>query len=306
MSEKQYKKFGTLNEMKKFLLIFMILIISCGKQPSELEQGIIKNKWMRCAAALNTERGAEPEFNNLFGNALGNIFSGNARRPDKFKWKLTEDPKKSITMEFKHQDTNISCDYIQENNAWTLNESRRNGEVVFNLIEDTAIKAANKELAEELAEEKRILAEELAEEKRINDIKQWKEFGYSNVSYKGYRKHHINSQLSSFSFEPTIVIDCKPEGPEFEHDKDRYSNAKDVMFKFLINEKTIEKIYDVSEYGGSVGKIKGGTYSWDQYMSDPNNTLNNEVIELLKSAESLEIEGFTWNIDDLNQVPCIS
>ena len=74
----------------------MILIISCGKQPSEYDQGIIKNKWMRCAAALNTERGAEPESSNLFGNALGNIFSGNARRPDKFKWKLIEDPKKQI------------------------------------------------------------------------------------------------------------------------------------------------------------------------------------------------------------------
>ena len=247
---------------------------------------------MRCAAALNTERGAEPESNNLFGNAFGNIFSGNTKRPDKFKWKLIEDPKKSITMEFKHQDTNFSCDYVQENNVWTLNESRRNGEVVFNLIEDIAIKAANKKLAEELAAEK-----------RINDIKQWKEYGYSNVSYKRYEKRHINSK-NGFS-EPIIKIDCKPEGPEFKHDKDRYSHAKDVMFKFLINKKTIEKIYDVSEYG-SIGKIKGGTYSFDQYVTDPNNTLNNEIIELLKSAESLEIEGFTWNIDDLNQVPCIN
>ena len=180
-------------------------------------------------------------------------------------------------MEFKHEDTNFSCDYVQENNVWTLNKSRRNGEVVFNLIEDFAIKAENKKIAEKLAEEKRILAEKLAEEKRILDIKQWKEFGYSNVSYKGYRKHHINSKLSSFSSEPTIEIDCKPEGPEFEHNKDRYSHAKDVMFKFSINGKTIEKIYDVASYG-SVGKISGGTYSFDQYMSDPNNTLNNEVI----------------------------
>ena len=238
MSEKQYKKFGTLNEMKKFLLIFMILIISCGKQPSELEQGIIKNKWMRCAAALNTERGAKPESNNLFGNALGNIFSGNARRPDKFKWKLIEDPKKSITMEFKHQDTNFSCDYVQENNVWTLNESRRNGEVVFNLIEDIAIKAANKKLAEELAEEKRINEIKQAEEKRVNEIKQWEELGYSNVSYKRYDKRHINSK-NGFS-EPIMRIKCMPEGPKFEHDSDRYSNAKDVVFKFLINEKIID------------------------------------------------------------------
>ena len=77
------------------------------------------------------------------------------------------------------------------------------------------------------------------------------------------------------------------------------------MFRFLINKKTIEKIYDVSGKG-TIGKIKGGKYSSGQYVSDPNNTLNNEVIELLKSAESLEIEGFTWNIDDLSQVPCIN
>ena len=281
----------------------MILIISCGKQPSEYDQGIIKNKWMRCAAALNAEPGAEPESNNLFGNALGNIFSGNARRPDKFKWTLIEDPNKSIIMEFKHQDTNFSCDYVQENNVWTLNESRRNGEVVFNLNEDIAIKAANKKLAEELAEEKRINEIKLAEEKRINEIKQWEELGYSNVSYKRYDKRHINSK-NGFS-EPIMRIKCMPEGPKFEHDIDRYSNAKDVVFKFLINGKIIEKIYDVSEYG-SIGKITGGTYSFEQYVADPNNTLNNEVIELLKSAESLEIEGFTWNIDDLNQVPCIS
>ena len=271
------------------------MIISCGKQPSELEQGTIKNKWMRCAAALNTERGVTPKSNSPLEDledAFENLFSRNAKRPDKFKWKLIEEPRKSITMEFKHEDKNFSCDYVQENNVWTLNKSRRNGEVVFNLIEDIAIKAENKKLAEKLAEEK-----------RINDIKQWNEMNYSNVSYKGYRKHHINSKLSSLSSVPTIEIKCKSEGPTFHHNENRSDPAKDVMFKFSINGKTIEKIYDVSSYG-SVGKISGSDRY--QYVSDPNNTLNNEIIELLKSAVSLEIEGFTWNTDDLNQVPCMN
>ena len=57
------------------------------------------------------------------------------------------------------------CLISSEQNVWTLNESRRNGEVVFNLNEDIAIKAANKKLAEELAEEKRINEIKLAEEK---------------------------------------------------------------------------------------------------------------------------------------------
>jgi len=284
--------------ISKVCVLGCLFLVGCGKQPTELQKAVIEKQLLGCLTSVTTQVGAEEE--NLF-SAISSLSTkaGDMAEGSSIKWKIVETPTETITMAFSLPDTKYSCDYTKEENAntWGLQEVRRNNEVVFNLEDDLEAKAENEKIAEAKA-----LAEARAEEeKRVAETKKWHERGYSNAAYKYYEKRQVDA-MSGYYSGPTIAIICDPESPrvKYEGGSFSYGDKRDVSFVFVQEQEEVAKKFDLTS-SGAIGKYTKDMFSG--VYSDEGKT--KEFIALLKSSTAVKIDGFTFNIDDITEVPCL-
>ena len=202
-------------------------------------------------------------------------------------------------MSFKLSDKSFQCDFLKRSAEWDLVEVRRNDEIVFNLTEDLAAKEENNRLFMELKAEK----EKLKKEEEEKKIKQWTEKSYSNVSYKYYEKRHIDSR-SSYS-EPVLKVDCKPDDPLLvKYDHGGFSGKKAINLIITnINGEVDDSLKDIAvDQYGRMGLVVEKEYS---FGINTDNSASLRLAALSSSISSIELDGFTFNFDDISQVPCL-
>ena len=284
---------------QKLLFFVVIFLVSCStsEQPTEIEKSLIEKKILNCMVAVNTQRGIPEETEGLDFGALADLGaslselaedSSPTKQVEK-SWRVEgENENRKISMMFDIKDKSFQCDFEKKNAEWELYEVKRNGEIVFNLIEDQSAKAENKRLGEELKAKK---------------IKQWSEKSYSNVSYKYYQKRHVNSD-SGF-MEPVLKVNCKPDDtPYIIYDHGGFTGKESIDLSITMKSGEINNSLTniaLDQYG-YMGKIVKEEYSFGI------NTDRSTSLMLAKKASdisSVELEGFTFNFDDISQVPCL-
>tara|TARA_B110000879_G_scaffold110418_1_gene147800 strand:- start:2187 stop:3098 length:912 start_codon:yes stop_codon:yes gene_type:complete len=286
---------------------------SMSEQPTEIEKSLIEKQAMECMIAVNTQRGIPKESSDWDFSGLESLTGALAsmaeladdasnplKNPTKKKWSVEgENENRKISMSFKLSDKSFQCDFLKRSAEWDLVEVRRNDEIVFNLTEDLAAKEENNRLFMELKAEK----EKLKKEEEEKKIKQWTEKSYSNVSYKYYEKRHIDSR-SSYS-EPVLKVDCKPDDPLLvKYDHGGFSGKKAINLIITnINGEVDDSLKDIAvDQYGRMGLVVEKEYS---FGINTDNSASLRLAALSSSISSIELDGFTFNFDDISQVPCL-
>jgi hypothetical protein len=260
-----------------------------------MQKAAIDSDIMSCLMGVN-----EDPRGDSVGSGIGNVFAaleGLASRIESVsnkQWELIEEEgsRALVNLEFRSEDTNFSCDYLDNSETgFELAEARRNGEVVYN-------QEINQRIIEE--KEERLAMEE--EEQRVSQIKLWHEGGYSNVEYKYYDKNHLLSQ-GDFN-EPALRVVCRPERMTIglEGQPLSMTGHRGVQFNFLISGQTTIESFDLTT-NGTVGIWTESDFISD-VEDDPDET--HIFLDLLESATSITTAGVTFNVDDYTQVPCLS
>lgn len=270
-------------------------VSACAPQPTELQKAQVETKLLACFTAVNSQRGADVE-DNIFGalSALStqveNLGEDGAAEPS---WALgtTEDGLEAVSVKTRIGDTRYDCDYAElDSVGYELINASRNGERVYNRSEDQAIRAENKRLAEEREEAK-----------RLEYVGNWQERSFSNVAYKYYEKPHRDDE-ASYSSAPTLQVICNPEGTQIEIESNSYSEKRDQKVSFIRTDAgTQDTVFDLTS-SGRVGKYSDEGWINDVYSDEAE---TNRFISLMKDAEAIQVNGFTYNMDDLSQVPCL-
>ena len=283
------------------LVFTTILLTACGgKEPSEVLKADLQENLMGCLVMKN----AKPDDEDLPG--LADVFSifgklTNAEFKNK-KWSMS-DEEDSVTAKFLSDETKFECDFsLDDEGKWNIEKVRRNGEEVYDMVTHEAALSAIKERKEA----ERIKKEAEKEAERLKEVATWNERGYSNASYKYYEKRHANSSQSYG--EPTLRINCKPEGPRFQFNESNFSmnGKRDLEFKFQRNGEWNSKAFDLTSNGGI------GLYIEEkgEFISLPSDVYfkpaeNKKFLSLMKSSSKVEVKGFVFNMDDPSQIPCL-
>jgi len=272
------------------IVVIVLCLTACGKQPSEMQKAQIEQQILGCLSSVTTQIGEEQGglFDGLTAvtNKMSEAGNGNSSKPT---WKLIEDEVVIVTMKLKLSDTSYSCDYVEEGNSFVLGQVKRNGELVFDREENQ----------KNIAENKRLL-EAAAEKKRQEIIKAWAEKSYSNVAYKYYEKQ--NQSYSEMNFgAPSFRVVCNPEGTRFEYDTSSFNEIRGKSFVFIIDNQDHEHKFDVTE-SGRIGK-----YSKDNWFNNVvfDSTKNDEFLGLMQQSTLVKVDGFEWRMDDLSVIPCL-
>lgn len=270
--------------------IASILLISglaaCEKQPSEMQKAQIEQQVLGCITAVTTQVGAEES--DVF-SSLTSLASkvGSASDMSNPTWKLKGGTPEIVNVSLKLGGIKYSCDYAQSADSpdYQLIEARRNNEVVFNLVDDEKAKDEN---------------ERIKELERVENIKEWTEHSYSNVSYKYYEKRHVADSLNNYGSTKVKIV-CNPEGVNFEFDRNSYTGSRNHPFSFLIDGQKVEKKFDITSYG------KIGKYDEDNWGDKIGNDKKKqaEFMALLVKSEAIFLDGFEFRLDDLSQIPCL-
>jgi hypothetical protein len=286
-----------------FILMISVFLASCSKQPSEIQKANVEKELVQCIVMTNEDPRGDEVGGNLFTllSAYGGMVE-KAESIDSKSWQLFDESEPhTINVKFKIDDITYSCDYSDSENGIELVEVRRNKEAVFNKKENDIIVANKKARLEAEVAEKARLEAEAKEAKRLQEISTWKEMSYSNAAYKYYQKRHKESNDSWG--EPLLKVECNPKFPQVEFDDGqlRFDGQKQVEFGFTVQEKNIIKKFDLN-YNGTVGTWDdSGWVSTVRVESKP----NQEFIDLMKNASDISVAGFSFNTDDLTQIPCI-
>ena len=281
-----------MNKKNTFLITLVLgFLFSCSKpQPTEIEKARIKPMMTSCMVAVTRMSGSNDaplaDAFSLLGQYIDS--SGelmNSSGDLKKKWELLSEEPRTVNMEFSLDETNYSCDLVLKDD-WVIEEVRRNDEVVFNLKEDKRVKEEN---------------ELIKKQQKLAKIKNWEELGYSNVSYKYYKKRHTESEESAFS-EQNVKFNCPDKGPQFQHEG-FFSGKKnvDVKIKFKNEEEVVKKNQVIDDYGFIGAEIKN-EYS---FGIDSDKFVSNTITAFAKDIDYVVIDGYRYNFDDVSQVKCL-
>lgn len=200
--------------MKKYLLTIIILITGCSEQPTETEKTLLERKLSACAEAINEDPSGS------FSDSDGDLFQAlkvDFLKPQKViedkRWAVTNEGGRGRTITAKFQiDIDIfSCGFLAED--YSLLNVERNGETIFNHIENDLIR----------------------KQKNERLISTWTEHSYSNTDYKYYKKRHSESKIGNSS--PLIKVNCKPNDRSFQYETDTF-NWNDRAVEFIFTSQT--------------------------------------------------------------------
>ena len=197
---------------------------------------------------------------------------------------------------------------------WEIEKVRRNGEEVYDRATAVAKRAeleAEKEAKEEAErierekkrEAERIEREKQKEEERQAEISKWREKGYSNVTYKYYAKYPLAWNQGMWN-SPELRIVCDPDYPRFQLDDSniRMMGRANVEFQFRDSQGKVTKTLIDLTSSGNAGEAYESVMGEDVRLTKGSNA---KAIKILKASSSVEVDGMTFTIDDLSQIPCI-
>lgn len=285
-----------------------VSLVSCGKEPTETQKAQLEPMLIGCVMAVNP---TSLDDINPF-SALARL--GNLSEITNKKWALNND-ETIVTASFRSDTTAFECDFVTDQEAeWEIEKVRRNGEEVYDRATAVAKRAeleAEKEAKEEAErierekrrEAERIEREQQKEKERRAEISKWREKGYSNVTYKYYAKYPLAWHQGMWS-SPELRIVCDPDYPRFQLDDSeiRMMGRADVEFQFKDSQGTVTKTFIDLTSSGNAGEAYESIMGEDVRSTKGSNA---RAIKILKASSSVEVDGMTFTVDDISQVPCI-
>ena len=125
----------------------------------------------------------------------------------------------------------------------------------------------------------------LMELERELNIYRWHTVKYSNVEYRSYVKNHTKSELKSDS--PKLKITCYPTDLGIEFNNTWHTGQNKEIIFYDNNDKPTEELFDIS-FSGDIEKEGRPRF-----------------LDLIKEHKSLEINGFVFELNSLETVPCL-
>lgn len=278
-------------------LIALIFLVSCGKEPTEIQKAQLEPMLIGCTMAVNP---TSLDDANVF-SALARL--GNLSGITNKEWSLN-DAETVVTASFSSDTTDFECDFMQNQEAeWVTEKVRRNGEEVYDRATADAKLAELKEEEKVKQEAERLERKKKEEEERLAEISKWREKGYSNVAYKFYAKYPSTWNKSKWN-SPELRIVCHPDYPRFQLDDSqvRMKGRPGVEFQFVDRQGKITKTFIDLTSSGTAGEAYESMIGEDVRTTKQNNA---EAIKIMKASDSVEVAGMTFTIDDLNPIPCI-
>ena len=285
-----------------------VSLVSCGKEPTETQKAQLEPLLIGCSMAVNP---TSLDDVNPF-SVLARL--GNLSEVTNKKWSLNDD-ETVVTASFRSDTTAFECDFVTNQEAeWEIEKVRRNGEEVYDRATAVAKRAeleAEKEAKEEAErierekkrEAERIEREKQKEEERQAEIRKWREQGYSNVTYKYYAKYPSSWSQGMWN-SPELRIVCDPDYPRFQLDDSniRMMGRANVEFQFKDSQGKVTKTLIDLTSSGNAGEPYESVMGEDVYVTEGSNA---EAIKMLKASSSVDVDGMTFTVDDVSQVPCI-
>lgn len=264
-------------------LIVTLFISACSRQPSEVDKAEISKQILPCFTSVTAKVGGKEEglFDSLaeLTTSLADINPSSIEK----KWKLISNDSVLLTIETKN--TKYECTYSKEKDSnWMLSKVSRNSEEVFDAVKNKENTKKNEEAR---------AAKEKAESEAYTST--WHEKEFSNAAHKYYEKPHEKATKHDFD-APSIKIECDPKGTTFQYGGASFSE-KVVQVSF--DGSPLESIQLTSS--GLIGSKQKIGWLTDVY---PDEKLDKKFRARLFSSKSVVIDGFTFKIDDLSQVPC--
>lgn len=299
-------------------LIALVVLTSCGKEPTETQKAQLEPLLIGCSISVNP---TSLDDDNPFA-ALARL--GNLSEFTNKGWSLSDD-ETLITADFRADTTAFECDFVKDQEGeWDIEKVRRNGEEVYDRViaeakraELKAQREANEEAerlerekkreAERLEREKKREAERLErekqkEEERLAKVSQWREKGYSNATYKYYAKYPLTWNQGMWN-SPELRIVCDTDYPRFQlHKGGSWMPRGSVEFQFKDSKGNTTKIAIALDANGGAGEAYKSVLGDD---ARPTKESNAKVIKILKASSSVDVDGMTFTVDDISQVPCI-
>jgi len=284
-----------MNSPRKIIGLLAVIITLAGcseppKQPTELQKARIELQLTDCLISVNEPSSGEPSDGSFFDSIpqmtlMAKKLEGMTSLEKKWAVNTIEDGSEIINLEFAADETVFSCDFIADSEeTWVISEVRRNNEKVFNKLENEGIKEA----------------------KRARFVKDWKEKGYLDSDTKYYEKKHIKE--TSIYPNTSLKVICDPQETHVEIDTGSSAIEDDVTFTFIGVDGPKSTNFDLHDgiVGGLIVDSDGtvGRSILDIVRFDRGETFR--FISLMKSSISVEVKGYTFNMDDLSQVPCLS
>lgn len=274
-----------------------VSLVSCGKEPTETQKAQLEPMLMGCLMAVNP---TSLDDINPF-SALARL--GNLSEITNKKWALNND-ETIVTASFRSDTTAFECDFVTDQEAeWEIEKVRRNGEEVYDRATAVAKRAELEAEKEAKEEAERIEREQQKEEERRAEISKWREKGYSNVTYKYYAKYPVAWHQGMWS-SPELRIVCDPDYPRFQLDDSeiRMMGRADVEFQFKDSQGKVTKTLIDLTSSGNAGEAYESIMGEDVRSTKGSNA---RAIKILKASSSVEVDGMTFRVDDISQVPCI-
>ena len=287
--------------MKAFTRIITVMatvsLLSCGKEPTETQKAQLEPMLIGCSMAVNP---TSLDDVNPF-SVLARL--GNLSEVTNKKWSLNDD-ETIVTASFRSDTTAFECDFLTNQEAeWEIEKVRRNGEEVYDRATAIAKRAELEAEKEEKEEAERIEREKQKEEERLAKISEWREKGYSNATYKYYAKYPSSWNQGMWN-SPELRIVCDPDYPRFQLDDSniRMMGRANVEFQFKDSQGKVTKTLIDLTSSGNAGEAYESVMGEDVYVTEGGNA---EAIKMLKASSSVDVDGMTFTVDDVSQVPCI-
>jgi len=289
-------------------LIALVVLTSCGKEPTETQKAQLEPLLIGCSISVNP---TSLDDDNPFA-ALARL--GNLSEFTNKGWSLSDD-ETLITANFDADTTAFECDFVKDQEGeWDIEKVRRNGEEVYDRVIAEAKRAElkaqreAKEEAERLEREKKREAERLErekqkEEERLAEIAKWREKGYSNATYKYYAKYPLEWNQGMWN-SPELRIVCDPDYPRFQLDDSniRMMGRANVEFQFKDSQGKVTRTLINLTSSGNAGEAYESVMGEDVRLTKSSNA---KAIKILKASSSVDVDGMTFTVDDISQVPCI-
>lgn len=290
--------------MKLFLrstsLLALGFLVSCGKVPSEAQKAQLEPLLIGCSISVNP---TSLDDDNPFA-ALARL--GNLSEFTNKGWSLSDD-ETLITANFGADTTAFECDFVKDQEGeWDIEKVRRNGEEVYDRATAVAKRAELEAEKEAKEEAERIEREKQKEKERKAEISKWREKGYSNATYKYYAKYPLAWNQGMWN-SPELRIVCDPDYPRFQlaDSNIRMMGRANVEFQFKDSQgkwpKVTTTLINLTS-SGNAGEAYESVMGEDVRLTKSSNA---KAIKILKASSSVDVDGMTFTVDDISQVPCI-
>lgn len=281
-------------------LIALVVLTSCGKEPTETQKAQLEPLLIGCSISVNP---TSLDDDNPFA-ALAML--GNLSEFTNKGWSLSDD-ETLITANFGADTTAFECDFVKgQEGEWDIEKVRRNGEEVYDRATAVAKRAELEAEKEAKEEAERIEREKQKEEERKAEISKWREKGYSNATYKYYAKYPLAWNQGMWN-SPELRIVCDPDYPRFQLDDSniRMMGRANVEFQFKDSQgkwpKVTRTLINLTS-SGNAGEAYESVMGEDVRATKSSNA---KAIKILKASSSVDVDGMTFTVDDISQVPCI-